>query len=238
MMEVRRFTNFGDQQSMKHTTMRFIAIAIISIIARPTLAQHPETAICSVCRVHEGETAPEKVAASSEYQGETHYFCSKKCKETFDSDPEAYLPPVLPRSAPNFTLANLAGEKIALENFRGKIVLLDFWATWCKPCVKSMPALQKVHDQFASKNFTALGVSIDEDGKEKVESFVKKHKIAYPILLDGDKNPAWETYKVKVIPMLFLVDPQGQIVQQWVGETDMKEVESAVAGLVAKRDKE
>lgn len=219
---------------MKKLVFNFLFTAIIISLAHQVLAQPPKEAVCAVCRVHEGTTAPEKVVAVSEYQGTTHYFCSKKCKETFDSDPEAYLPPVLPRPAPNFTLLNLAGEKVSLENFRGKIVLLDFWATWCRPCVKSMPALQKLHDQFASKNFTVLGISTDEEGKKKVEPFLKKHKIAYPILLDAAENPAWEMYKVKVIPMMFLVDPKGQIVKQWVGEADMKEVENAIAGLVGK----
>lgn len=223
---------------MKKIVFRFLFTATIIGLAQQVLAQHPQEAICAVCRVHEGTTEPEKVVAFSEYQGATHYFCSKKCKETFDSDPKAYLPPVLPRPAPNFTLPNLAGEKIALESHRGKVVLIDFWATWCKPCVKSMPALQKLHDQFVSKNFTVLGISTDEDGKKKVEPFIKKHKIAYPILLDAEDNPAWEAYKVKVIPMMFLVDPKGQIVKQWVGEAAMKEVEHAIAGLVEKNEQD
>lgn len=211
-------------------------VFLLNFIVLPVAAisQTPATAICAVCRITEGATAPEKVVAASAHQGATYYFCSKKCQEEFDADPEAYLPPVLPRPAPNFTLSNLTGEKIALKNFRGKVVLLDFWATWCKPCVKSMPALQKLHDQFASQNFTVLGISIDEDGKKKVDSFIKKHKIAYPILLDVGENPAWEAYKVKVIPMLFLVDRQGQIVQQWLGEMNMQEVESAASALLKK----
>ncbi len=223
---------------MKSILFRFIITATIIGLAHQTLAQQPKEAVCAVCRVHEGTTAPEKVVAFSEYQGATHYFCSKKCKESFDSDPEAYLPPVLPRPAPDFALNNLAEKKVSLENFRGKVVLLDFWATWCKPCVKSMPALQKLHDQFASKNFTVLGISTDEDGKKKVEAFIKKHKIAYPILLDAEANPAWEAYKVKVVPMMFLVDPKGQIVRQWVGEADMKDVENAIAGLVGKSEQD
>jgi peroxiredoxin len=165
-----------------------------------------------------------------------YYFCAQKCKEEFDADPVAYLPPVLPRPAPNFALANLTGKKIALENFRGKAVLIDFWATWCKPCVKSMPALQKLHDKLSPHGFTVLGISIDEEGRKKVEAFIQKHQIAYPILLDAETNPAWEAYKVKVIPAMFLVDQQGRIVRQWTGEADMKEVESAASSLLAKKN--
>jgi len=217
-----------------HTYLR-IAAAVLLINSK-AVAQIPKEAPCAVCRITEGATEPEKVVATSDYQGDIYYFCSQKCKEDFDADPVAYIPPVLPRPAPNFTLANLAGEKIVLENFRGKIVLLDFWATWCKPCVKSMPALQKLHEAFASKGFSVVGNSIDENGKKKVGAFIAKHKIAYPILLDADENPAWEAYKVKVIPAMFLIDRRGQIVKQWIGEADFKEVESAVASLLGKNN--
>jgi len=197
------------------------------------MAQTPKEAICAVCRITEGATKPEKVVATSEYQKVTHYFCSQKCKEEFDADPAAYLPPVLPRPAPSFAIKNLTGETVALENYRGKVVLLDFWATWCKPCVKSMPALQKLHEQFAAREFSVLGIAIDEKGRKVVEPFIKKHKITYPILLDAEENPAWETYKVKVIPAMFLVNQQGQIVKQWIGEAEMKEVENAVVLLLS-----
>ncbi len=222
---------------MKSILFRYLIIVVMIGFVQQAVAQSPQEAVCAVCRVHEGTTAPEKVVAFSEYQGATHYFCSKKCKETFDSDPEAYLPPVLPRPAPNFTLLNLAGEKVSLENFRGKAVLLDFWATWCTPCVKIMPKLNDIHTKWNNSGLTVVGISTDAE-KKKVKPFVEKHKITYPILLDADENPAWEAYKVKVIPMMFLVDPKGQIVKQWVGETDIKEVEYAIAGLIGTSDKE
>jgi len=97
-------------------------------------------------------------------------------REEFDADPAAYLPPALPRPAPSFALKNLKGEPVVLENYRGQAVLLDFWATWCKPCVKSMPALQKLHEQFAAKGFSVAGISTDENGRKAVEPFIKKHK--------------------------------------------------------------
>jgi peroxiredoxin len=211
----------------------FLSLAGLLLIPVALFAQTPKEAICVVCQITEGTTKPEKVVATSEYQKTTYYFCSKKCKEEFDADPTAFLPPVLPRPAPNFALKNLTGETVVFEKYRGKVVLLDFWATWCKPCVKSMPALQKLHEQFAAKDFSVWGISTDENGKKVVEPFIKKHKITYPILLDAEENPAWDAYKVKVIPMMFLVDRKGQIVKQWVGETDMKEIENAVVLLLS-----
>jgi YHS domain-containing protein len=97
---------------MKTRIGHFLFGAILLMIAGQTTAQTPQEAICAVCRVHEGETAPEKVVAMSEYRGEKYYFCSKKCKETFEGDPEAYVAPVLPRPAPDFTVENLTGGKI------------------------------------------------------------------------------------------------------------------------------
>lgn len=199
------------------------------------LPQTPKEAICTVCRVTEGTTKPEKVVATSQYQKTTHYFCSPKCKKEFDADPEAFLSPVLPRPAPDFTLPNLAGEKIALQNFRGQVVLLDFWATWCKPCVKSMPKLNDLHEKWNKSGLSVVGIAIDEEGKKIVEPFIQKHKIVYPILVDTAENPVWEIYKVKIIPMLFLVDRQGQIVQQWLGELNVQEVENAVSALLKKK---
>lgn len=213
---------------------RFIFLLNFMALPLAAVSQTPEKAICAVCRITEGATAPEKVVASSTHQGATYYFCSKKCQEEFDTDPEAYLPPVLPRPAPNFTLSNLAGEKITLESLRGKVVLLDFWATWCKPCVKSMPQLNGLHEKWNKSGLSVVGIAIDEDGKKKVEPFILKHKIVYPILVDTAENPVWETYKVKIIPMLFLVDRQGQIVQQWLGEMNLQEVESAASALLKK----
>lgn len=209
-------------------------LSILIASAFPIRAQTPEKAICAVCRVLEGTNEPENVVATADYQGQKYYFCAQKYKKLFAQDPTSYLPPEFPRPAPNFSVTGLNGETVALESYRGKIVLLDFWATWCKPCVHTMPSLQKLHDQFSTSNFSVLGVSIDEQGEKKVRAFVKKHRLTYPIFLDAKTNPAWETYKVKVIPAMFLIDASGQIVQQWTGEPDFKEVERIVENLLKK----
>lgn len=223
---------------MKSSRNYLPSFAILFLFAHGAVAQQqPQEALCAVCRVHEGETQLEKVAAFSEYQGEKFYFCSKKCKETFDSDPEAYLPPVLPRPAPSFIVQTITGENIALESLRDKVVLLDFWATWCKPCVKSMPELQKLHEQHAQKGLAVLGVSIDQEGEKKIPAFLKKHKITYAIALDSGENPAWETYKVKVIPAMFLINRRGQIVQQWGAEAKMEEVKQAILAQLENKEK-
>jgi peroxiredoxin len=172
----------------------------------------------------------EKPVAGVRYKGKSFYFCSVKEVATFKKDPESFLPPVLPRPSPAFSLKNLAGETVKLSDLKGKIVLVDYWATWCAPCVATMPEMQKLHEKYAAKGLTVLGVSIDEEGEKKVKPFIAKRKFSYPILLD-DQN-IWKGYNIKAIPALFLVDRDGQIVKQWTGKPDKKEVEEAVTGLL------
>jgi len=99
--------------------IRIIFLCCVNFFASPfaLFSQTPKEAICAVCRITEGATKPEKVVATSEYRKATYYFCSQKCKEEFDADPAAYLPPRLPRPAPNFALKNLSGEIITFYWF-------------------------------------------------------------------------------------------------------------------------
>ena len=213
--------------------MRFVGFLLMIFLAVPVVAQAdkvPDKAICSVCSVKGGGHGLEKVRAHSEHEGKTYYFCSDGCKKEFDSDPVAYLPPVFPRPAPAFVVETLQGKDVALKDYAGKMVLVDFWATWCKPCVDMMPNLQKVYDAYTEKGLEVLGVSIDEPKNriEKVEKFVKKVGVSYPILVDAKRVPAWHQFKVKAIPALFLIDGDGQVVAQWTGKMDHKEIEKAV----------
>lgn len=200
-------------------------------------AQIPDKALCSVCALKGGETEWEKVKAHSEHDGRAYYFCSKDCKIEFDSDPLAYLPPVLPRPAPAFVVEMLEGKDKALGDLKGKVVLVDFWATWCKPCLQTMPRLQKLYSAYADKGFEVLGVSIDEDKNrvKKIKKRVDKMDISYPIFIDTKQIPAWYLFKVKAIPAMYLLDRKSQIVAQWGGKIEYKEVEKEVLKQLDKR---
>lgn len=217
--------------------MRQRAVAFLCLLwALAALAAHaaetPKTALCPVCKVHEGEAEPEPVKATSVYKGQTYGFCSEKCKTTFDEYPEAYIPPVLPRAVPAFSVKTFQGKEVPFSSLAsGRPVLVDFWATWCAPCVSAMPELQRLHKKHAAKGFSVVGISIDEE-HDKARKFAEKKKLAYPVYLDAAETPAWSTFHVRSIPAVFLVDAQGRIVQQWLGKVDMKEVEQAVARLV------
>jgi thiol-disulfide isomerase/thioredoxin len=214
--------------------MRLIVfLSAIALACSATLSaadQIPERALCSVCALKGGETEWEKVKAHSEHDGKVYYFCSENCKTEFDSDPVAYLPPLLPRPAPAFVVEMLEGGDKALADLRGKIVLVDFWATWCKPCLETMPRLQKLYSAYSDRGFEVLGISIDDDKDrvKKVKRIVDKLGISYPISLDAKQTPAWHQLKVKAIPAMYLLDREIQIVAQWAGKIDYAEVEKEV----------
>lgn len=188
----------------------------------------PAKALCLICsQSGEGE---EKPAGAASYKGKTYYFCNNGEIERFLKDPEAYIPAPVPRPAPPFALKTLAGETVTLESpaLRGKLVLVDFWATWCAPCVKAMPELQKLHAKYALRgNFTVVGISLDEEGSQKVTPFLAKSKtkLTYPILLHGET--IWKDWGVKSVPSVLLVK-DGQILKHWSGQVDIKEIETTL----------
>lgn len=221
--------------------MRYLSFLLAILLASSTMLlaneQMPDKALCSVCALKGGETEAEKVKAHSAHDGTTYYFCSADCKEEFDADPLAYLPPVFPRPAPAFVVEMLEGGDKALGDLQGKVVLVDFWATWCQPCLEAMPQLQKLYSANSDRGFAVLGVSIDEDNDrvEKIKRIVDKMKISYPISLDAKQTPAWHQFKVKAIPAMYLLDGESQIVAQWNGKIDCAEVEQEVLSRLDKK---
>ena len=215
----------------------FIFLLIYPSIIVPQTKQVPDKALCVVCAL-QGETELEKVKGHTEYQGNSYYFCSKNCKKEFDADPLGYLPPQFPRPAPAVIMETLDGHDISLQDYANKIVLIDFWATWCKPCRKMMPEMQKLYDSYADQNFVVLGISIDEDKDriKKIRKITDELNISYPILVDTKTQPAWHQFKVKAIPAMFLIDKEGQIVTQWTGKIDHEEVVDKVTKLLVKTD--
>ena len=215
------------------------SLLIVLVTSSALLAdtQIPDKALCSVCALKGGETEEEKVKGHSQYDGQAYYFCSKECKVEFDSDPVAYLPPVFPRPAPASVIEMLQGGDKALVDFKGQVVLIDYWATWCKPCLKTMPRLQKLYDAYSEKGLEVLGVSIDEDKDriKKIRKMIGKLDISYPIFVDAKETPAWHQFKVKAIPAMYLLDRENLIVAQWTGKIDYEEVEQEVLRWVEKR---
>ena len=118
--------------------------------------------------------------------------------------------------AANFTFPGLDGKMVSLTDFRGKVVLLNIWATWCAPCVAEMPSMQKLYQELKDEGFEILAVSIDESGVEAVKPFVEKHKLGFPVLLDT-KGDIKALYQATGIPESFIIDKDGMIVEKIIG---------------------
>ena len=118
-------------------------------------------------------------------------------------------------STSDFTLKDLDGKTVALSDFKGKIVFVDFWASWCPPCVESIPAVERLYNKNKDNpNIVFLGINVNED-KQKVVDFVQEKGITYKVLL-GDKE-VMIRYKIRSIPSFFILDKSGNITNKHVG---------------------
>lgn len=133
----------------------------------------------------------------------------------------------------DFTLSTLSGENITLSRLKGKIVLLDFWATWCPPCRLAIPELNKIYEEYKDKNFLVLGIGLDE--KTDLLKVQEELKITYPILV-GNDNVA-KQYGIEAIPTLILIDKKGKTQLKKVGfsQEEMAEIRKKIEEIIAQK---
>lgn len=117
--------------------------------------------------------------------------------------------------APGFSLLDTQGKTVALADFKGKVVFIDFWATWCPPCRISMPEVEKLYADVQGKPVQILGLNLDENA-DTARRFVEKKRIPYPVLLAGESDIAG-AYGVSGIPHFALIDQKGHLVNVWSG---------------------
>lgn len=183
----------------------------------------PKTAVATFCGA-DGKTEMEKPSVGYRFKGKSYYFCDKAAIDAFLKDPIGFLPPALPRPMTEFAIADTTGKVWNAESMKDKVVLIDFWATWCGPCKQMMPALDKVAAKYKDSPFALLSVSVDAK-KPDFDKFIKGHKFPNPVLHDSAKT--FEKWGVKSIPATFLVK-NGQVIGQWTGIQTEKTLSAAI----------
>lgn len=127
--------------------------------------------------------------------------------------------------APNFQLRDMNGQTVSLSDLRGKIVLVNFWATWCGPCRIEMPAMERLYRTYDRKDFEILAVSTDAQGVAVTRPFQQENQLTFPILHDADFRVGL-SYGARTLPMTFMVDRQGIVRQQIFGARDWEAPEA------------
>ncbi len=121
--------------------------------------------------------------------------------------------------APDFTLTGLDGRSVSLSDHKGKVVIVNIWATWCPPCIAETPSLDKFYKMMKDEDFALLAVSVDEDGENAVKPFMKRKNLSFPVLLDPDNRVA-RMYGSRKVPESFIIRKDGTIDNKIAGAID------------------
>jgi peroxiredoxin len=135
------------------------------------------------------------------------------------------------KRAPDFDLKDREGKTVRLSDYAGKVVLLDFWATWCGPCRSSIPWFNQLYAEYGSAGFVVLGVSMDEDGWTAVKPFMERLPMAYPVVI-GNKRVAYLYGDVDTLPLAFLIDRNQRVAAIHLGPPSKKDFERTIKLLI------
>ena len=130
------------------------------------------------------------------------------------------VPAVVGQPAPSYAAPNLAGDTVSLADLRGKVVLLNVWATWCPPCREEMPGLEALHQELAPQGLRVVGVSIDRAGAgPELSSFLQENNVSFTILHDRDERVT-RVFRTAGVPETFLIAADGTLLNRWIGKID------------------
>jgi peroxiredoxin len=133
--------------------------------------------------------------------------------------------------APEWELKDLDGKAVRSSDFKGKIVVLDFWATWCGPCRAEIPSFVSLQNKYAPQGLVVVGASVDEGGAPTVKQFTQKQDVNYPVVLTDEKvQQAFGG--IEAIPTTFIIDRAGRVVKKHVGFADREEFEQEIKALL------
>src|SRR5207244_11381520 len=149
--------------------------------------------------------------------------------------PAAITAANLRQLAPDFTLKNSKGSSVKLSEYKGKVVLLDFWATWCGGCKVEIPWFMEFAEKHKTSGLAVVGVAMDEDGWKLVKPYLKEKKVNYPVVI-GNEALA-KQYGVDSLPMTLLIDRDGKIAASHVGLVDKQKIEDEIRTLLQDRSR-
>ena len=135
-------------------------------------------------------------------------------------------------AAPDFSRLDLAGHPLRLRDYRGKVVLLNFWASWCSPCLEEMPRFSGWQQQYSAQGLQIIGISLDDDAAPVKELLVRR-PVHYPIIL-GDVRMAEAFGGVLGLPLTYLIDAQGRVAARYQGESDLNNMEKRIRALLSR----
>ena len=130
-------------------------------------------------------------------------------------------------------MKNSRNKNVVLSRFKGKVVLLDFWATWCKPCWKAIPHLMELQKKYKDKGFTIIGILMDRNAAGYVPQIEKKSKLNYPLLVGTSE--VQQAYNIRGFPTLVLIDKKGVVRKLWIGGKKEEAIEKEIKKLIAEQ---
>lgn len=136
-------------------------------------------------------------------------------------------------AAPDFTLQTVDGRPFTLSELRGQAVVLNFWATWCEPCQREMPALQAAYEAYRDKGVVVVGVNFGES-QATVRGFLSRRGVTFPVVLDRDQQITTKVYGVKSFPTTVFIDPRGTVQAVHVGELNRQLIDQYLAPLLSR----
>jgi len=134
-------------------------------------------------------------------------------------------------NAPDFTLPELEGNSLTLSDFKGKVIILNFWATWCPPCRREIPDFVELYENYKDKGLLIIGVNLDGGDRSSVKQFSEKYKINYSVVL-GNVNVTEDYGGIRAIPTTFIIDREGNIREKYIGYQPGTTFENAVKRLL------
>ena len=130
--------------------------------------------------------------------------------------------------APEVKFSALSGETFSTSELRGKVVVVNFWGTYCGPCIKEMPKVVEAHRKFSARGYETIAVAVRRDDPERVAQFAAKHALPFKVAIDSSGELGREFGNVRVTPTVFLIDKNGKVLRRYVGKADWTEFHQLV----------